>query len=140
MIFDQYTLSNDVLVSLIDGVDRQESRGDCDSLFVRKALLVVALRVWVEKRLLDKCNKSPLDPNPEKNSLGNLIECIFPRNSPSLWDGPMTVTREFLCSKKTMLNQNSHYDAQSDPFEYAVNLRIGEIYDEIDEIKGAFEA
>lgn len=40
--------------------------------------------------------------------------------------------------KKTMLNQNDHFDSQILPFYYALNISIDDLKNEIVEIKDMF--
>ena len=67
------------------------------------------------------------------------VNVLLPRNSNSLLihEYP-NVTRTFLMSKKVMLNQNEHYQSQIIPFNYALNISLDELVNEINEIKERF--
>ena len=130
-------LGNDFLVGSIDGFD-----ASCISLTsfadraIQKMFLIVALRVWIEKQLYIYYPELFV-AGSERKTLGKLIKEAFDRGK---WRGKGNVTRGFLNSKKTMLNQNAHYKAQSSPFDFAINLSIADICSEIKEIKEMFES
>ena len=48
------------------------------------------------------------------------------------------LTKKKLMQKKTMLNQNDHFDSQILPFYYALNISIDDLKNEIVEIKDMF--
>ena len=54
------------------------------------------------------------------------------------WQGSKKVTKEYLNSKKTMLNQSSHFKAQPAPFDFVINLSIDDVRKEIEDIKSHF--
>lgn len=48
------------------------------------------------------------------------------------------VTKKKLMQKKTMLNQNEHFDSRILPFYYALNISIDDLKNEIRDIKDMF--
>ena len=63
---------------------------------------------------------------------------MFPRNAQKRWNGSENVTRKYLMSKKTMINQHNHYKSQILPFNYALNITLDELKKEILDIKSHF--
>ena len=66
------------------------------------------------------------------------IDYMFPKNNNIRWNGNSKVTRKYLMSKKTMINQHDHYRSQILPFSYALNLSLDELKNEIIDIKDTF--
>ena len=138
---NQDGLSNEILVDLIDEV----SKGTLDNndFYVNgfvKIIYLVALRVWIEKKLYENvCVNEDIKLSfCNKKRLSEKIDYIFPLNGKTLWTGSNKVNREFLMSKKVMLNQNAHSKDQITPFYYALNLTLFDIENEILQIKNAF--
>lgn len=132
------TLTNQYLVDLIDQKNDQEIQPTFIDMCIEKMILFVALRVWVEKRLMEGVTEDE-SKNLQGKLLGEKINYIFPRGGkPSRWNGSPAVNRSFLCSKKTMMNQHAHLTAQSMPFEFALNLSRADIDAEIQEFKTKF--
>ena len=136
-------LSNDRLADLIDHTDVCSLIGKDDFVetCLDKELVLIALRVWVEKQFYINMNgDSAYLQTPRGNTISNKIDYIFPRNGRSKWNGSSGVTRSFLMGKKVMLNQASHENAQSVPFEYALGLSAYEIQKTVEDIKNHFKA
>lgn len=133
-------LSNMHLIEAIDSFDLSKiSMDSFEMRSLQKIYYMAALRVWFEKQLYDNC-PSIFEDKPENNQIGQLIDRAFPFNKKkSPWKGPDTVTREYLNSRKTMLNQNAHASAQASAFDYAINLSINDLCAEIEDFKNKFE-
>ena len=70
-----------------------------------------------------------------RKQFGDKIKYIFNSNR---WNGSDKVTREYLMSKKVMLNQHIHQQSQIMPFYYSLNLTFDDIANEIIDIKNHF--
>lgn len=135
----QGTLTNQYLVDLINNKNDQEIQPTFIDMCIEKMILFIALRVWVEKRLMEGVAEDERK-NLRGKSLGEKVDYIFPRaGKPSRWNGSPAVNRSFLCRKKTMMNQHAHPTAQSMPFEFALNLSRADIDAEIREFKTKFK-
>ena len=134
----QGVLTNQYLVDLIDKKNDCKIQPTFIDMCIEKMILFIALRVWVEKRLMEGIAEDERR-NLQGKQLGEKIDYIFPRKGkPPQWDGSPAVNRSFLCSKKTMMNQHAHPMAQSIPFEFALNLSRADIDAEIREFKLKF--
>lgn len=132
-------LTNDFMVSLIDGFDVETITGGAFAeRCISKAILLTALRVWVEKQIFDLHGHDSRYLSKERTTLQEKIDYAFPRKGGGPWSGSPKVTRGYLMGKKVMLNQASHEAAQSIPFEYALNLSILDIEKTIQDVKAAF--
>lgn len=143
IVYKNSQLSNDKLADLIDYTDACSLIGKNDFVetCLDKELVLIALRVWVEKQFYINMNGDPAYLQAIKgNTISNKIDYKFPRNGKSKWNGSAGVTRSFLMGKKVMLNQASHENAQSVPFEYALGLSVYEIQKTISDIKDHFKA
>lgn len=129
--------TNEYLVSLIDGFgenfENKLFRENC----INKIIYLTAIRVWVEKQFWIN-NKE--DKNLHGKQFGEKVAYLFSEEKPQKWTGSSKVTRSFLMSKKVMLNQNTHVESQTIPFEYALNLSLDNLAKEIVEIKEAFSS
>lgn len=136
--YEERILSNSYLVDLIDGCLYSENAGlSFAERCINKMLCFAGCRVWVEKQIylgVPEEKKTEL----EGLQLGEKIDAVFPRNVDSAWAGSGSVNRPYLYSKKTMINQQLHLDAQGMPFEFAINLSEQDICSEIDDIVGHF--
>lgn len=132
-------LTNMHLIEAIDTFDQSViSQNSFELRSLQKIYYMAALRVWFEKQLYDNC-PSIFNEKPEENQIGQLIERAFPvKKKKSPWKGPSTVTRGYLNSRKTMLNQNAHASAQAAAFDYAINLSINDLCTEINDFKRRF--
>jgi len=54
------------------------------------------------------------------------------------WTGQAEINKEYLMSKKVMLNQNEHAKSQKEPFYYALSLSTDDIIKDIIDIKKHF--
>ncbi len=54
------------------------------------------------------------------------------------WTGKAQIKKDFLMSKKVMLNQNEHAESQKEPFYYALSISTDDILNDILEIKKHF--
>lgn len=137
--FEGESLDNDFMVSLIDNFDVKDiTDGTFAERCVSKAVLLTALRVWVEKQIFDCHGCDPQYLSQERTTLQQKIEYAFPREGNGPWSGSPKVTRGYLMGKKVMLNQASHEAAQPIPFEYALNLSILDVENTIQDIKSVF--
>lgn len=136
--YEDRTLSNDYLVELIDKCLYSDNDGlSFAERCINKMLCFAGCRVWVEKQIflgIPEEKKAEL----EGLQLGEKIDAVFPRNADSIWIGSEAINRPYLFSKKTMINQQLHPDAQGMPFEFAINLSEHDICSEVDEIVGRF--
>lgn len=134
-------LSNDQLVELIDAEALPSSDGKESFIesCLDKELSLIALRVWVEKQFYVQMGG---DLGYLKATSGKPVSAkinyIFPKGGASKWNGSKSVTRSYLMGKKVMLNQASHENAQSIPFEYALGLSAYEIQKTVKDIKAHF--
>ena len=134
--YEGYTLTNDYLVSLIDDLNEQTIINDTfEKNAINKILYMVAIRIWIEKKFYQN---SPTDESLHNKTFGEKIDYMFPRNNNIRWNGNSKVTRKYLMSKKTMINQHDHYKSQILPFSYALNLSLDELKNEIIDIKDTF--
>lgn len=126
--------SNDILVQDIENFS--DSVIDMDDFVLRsiqKIYYLIALRVWVEKRIYEEF---PELNDGKPHEIGGLIQLVGDR-----WErgrcssGQPGPSRQYLNSIKVMLNQNVHGLAQSAPFDYAVNLSCDRLCRKIREIK-----
>lgn len=134
-IYPDSQLSNSHLVESIDNFNLSSILiHSFEERTVQKIYLFIALRVWVEKQLYDNYPEL-FKTNNKQYQLGQMIREIFDQGS---WKGPKEVSKEYLMSKKTMLNQSSHFKAQSAPFDFVINLSIDDVRREIEDIKSHF--
>ena len=139
--YDGQLLSNDVLVGLIESagrgnlIEKQGFLGAC----LDKELVLIALRVWVEKQFYDAMSGDPGYSHATAGKpISAKIDYIFPKSGVSKWQGSADVTRSYLMGKKVMLNQASHENAQSVPSEYALGLSAYEIQKTVEDVKRHF--
>ncbi len=130
---DGINYSNDYLVDLIDNFN--ESTFQNISYLentANKIIYTAALRIWIEKQFFMESNN---DIGLHRKQFGDKIKYIFNSNR---WNGSDKVTREYLMSKKVMLNQHIHQQSQIMPFYYSLNLTFDDIANEIIDIKNHF--
>ena len=124
------------MVSLIDDLNEQTIINDTfEKNAINKILYMVAIRIWIEKKFYQN---SPTDESLHNKTFGEKIDYMFPKNNNIRWNGNSKVTRKYLMSKKTMINQHDHYRSQTLPFSYALNLSLDELKNEIIDIKDTF--
>ena len=128
-------LSNRYLIESINNFSSSLiSEDSFEERTVQKIYYFIALRVWVEKQLYD--NYPELFKTDNKQyQLGQMIHKVFDQGP---WKGSKEISKEYLMSKKTMLNQSSHFKAQSAPFDFVINLSIDDVRKEIEDIKSHF--
>lgn len=125
--------SNDYLINLIDNFDENTFQNiSYLENTANKIIYTAALRIWIEKQFFIESNN---DPGLHKKQFGDKIKYIFSSNR---WNGSNEVTREYLMSKKVMLNQHIHQQSQIMPFYYSLNLTFDDISNEINDIKKRF--
>lgn len=76
-----------------------------------KVLYLAALRVWIEKQFYD--NTDDREGLISKDFLGDKIVFMLDGNH---WTGQTAIRKDYLMSKKVMLNQNEHADSQKRTF------------------------
>lgn len=130
------TLTNEYFVGLIDNFEGNLSNGTFEINAINKILYLIGIRVWIEKRFY---LNSPSDLNLRNKTFGNKLNYIFPKNGNSKWLGSSKVTKAYLMSKKVMINQNCHYKSQILPFNYALNVSIDDLKNEISDIVSHFD-
>ena len=133
-------ISNDLFVEMINSFEPLLN----DSFLInsyKKVIYIAALRVWVEKQVRDLIVRYPdlLDEFSSETTLVNRISVLLKRDGTCTAPIPENLSRSLLMSKKVMLNQGIHYQSQVMPFAYALNISLGELNQEILEIKTFFE-
>lgn len=135
LIYDSKNLDNEYLADLIEQFSETTFYNEnFENNAKNKIIYVAALRVWLEKQFF---LKHPNDTGLHNKKLGQKIMYLFGTN-PIRWSGNQNITKEFLMSRKVMLNQHDHYKSQIIPFHYALSLSLDEIKTEILEIKNMF--
>lgn len=134
-------LTNEYFVNLIENFSPDDINNMTFSQNTfNKIIYMCAIRVWIEKKFYEaiKEDRETLRKITGKQ-FSEKVNVLLPRNSSSLLihEYP-NVTRTFLMSKKVMLNQNEHYQSQIIPFNYALNISLDELVNEINEIKDRF--
>lgn len=135
-------LTNEYFVNLIDNFNSNDINNMTFSQNTfNKIIYMCAIRVWIEKKFYEAIKE---DEEAIRKISGKQfsekVNVLLPRNSNSLLINQYpNVTRTFLMSKKVMLNQNEHYQSQIIPFNYALNISLDELINEIKEIKERFE-
>lgn len=129
-------LTNEYFVNLIENFSPDDINNMTFSQNTfNKIIYMCAIRVWIEKKFYEaiKEDKETLRKITGKQ-FSEKVNVLLPRNSNSLLihEYP-NVTRTFLMSKKVMLNQNEHYQSQIIPFNYALNISLDELVNEIKE-------
>lgn len=134
--YDGVNLTNDYFVSLIDNLDDNSiSNGSFEQNAIDKIFYMTGIRIWIEKQFY---LNNPNDTSLCGKTFGKKLEYMFPRNAQKRWNGSENVTRKYLMSKKTMINQHNHYKSQILPFNYALNITLDELKKEILDIKSHF--
>ena len=130
---DGYNYNNDYLFNLIEQYD--ETTLDNTNYIentANKIIYTAALRIWIEKQFYDITNN---DPSLHEKEFGPKINDMFENGR---WTGSSKVTKEYLMSKKVMLNQHIHQKSQEMPFYFALNLSLDDVAKEIADIKEHF--
>ena len=130
------TCNNTELVNIIDTFDDETTNiANIDSVVnsSNKILYLAALRVWIEKQFYD--NTDDKNGLIKQNFLGDKIKFMLDNNH---WTGKAQIKKDFLMSKKVMLNQNEHAESQKEPFYYALSISTDDILNDIVEIKKHF--
>ena len=141
-VIDSTNLSNHILYKNIDtyaGIAKNDFYADS----FQKVLLLLSLRVWIEKSLYDLIPSSDSQRQTDFLSAQNLNKKLsIVSNLRGNYSVDLLVLnhidKEEIVSKKVMLNQNSHFYSQVMPFAYAINLSLDDIDKEIKEIKKVF--
>lgn len=126
--------TNDYLVNLIDSFNSSTFQNE--SFLINTANKIIynaAIRAWIEKQFYDNLNG---DVNLKEKLFGEKVRYVFDGNR---WTGSSKVTKEYLMSKKVMLNQQVHSQSQKMPFYYSLNLTFDDITKEIIDIKNHFD-
>lgn len=134
--------SNDYLADLIEHFNIASIRyGTFYQNIASKSLHLIALRVWVEKKMYDGLVALGDTTNLKKlrtRMLNSKINLLLPKNSPSLLPCYANLTRQKLMKNKSMLNISDHFESQIMPFYYAMNISFDSLADEINQIKQLF--
>lgn len=131
---DGINYKNDYLVDLIDKFDDDTFKNiSYLENTANKIIYTAALRIWIEKQFYDVSHN---DAQLHEKQFGPKIKYIFSGNR---WKGSTKVTREYLMSKKVMLNQHIHQSSQIMPFYFTLNLTYDDISKEILDIKEHFK-
>lgn len=130
---DGICYTNDYLVDLIDNfnVDTFQNESYLNNT-ANKIIYNAAIRAWIEKQFWDNLNG---DTGLVGKQFGDKVKYVFNGNR---WNGSPNITKEYLMSKKVMLNQQVHSKSQKMPFYYSLNLTFDDISKEILDIKGHF--
>ena len=131
---DGINYTNDYIANLIDNFDEATFHNiSYLENTANKIIYTAALRIWIEKQFYLISNN---DDGLHRKQFGPKIRYMF---TGSRWKGPAKVSKEYLMSKKVMLNQHIHQQSQRIPFYYALNLTLDDISKEIKDIKEHFE-
>ena len=129
-----YNFSNDFLFEIIDKFDENSI---CNTNYIEntanKIILTASLRIWIEKQFYLITNN---DSNLHNKEFGEKVKYLFTKKR---WSGPTKVTKDYLMSKKVMLNQHIHQKSQEMPFYFALNLSLDDVVKEIIDIKNHFK-
>ena len=135
------SLSNYYLINLIDSfasISRTDFYTDC----FEKIKYLLALRVWLEKKLYDLIPASDSLRQSDFIRVHTLQEKINILKNVRKYGSDLFVVNkldaESITSKKVMLNQNLHYYSQVQPFAYAMNISLDDLTREINELKAIF--
>lgn len=125
--------TNDYLVNLIDTFTPSTFQNESYlNNTANKIIYNAAIRAWIEKQFYDNLNG---DANLTGKLFGEKVRYVFSGNR---WTGSTKVTKEYLMSKKVMLNQQVHSKSQKMPFYFSLNLTFDDITKEIIDIKNHF--
>lgn len=125
--------TNDYIADLIDNFNDDTFKNiSYLENTANKIIYTAALRIWIEKQFYLISNN---DAGLYEKQFGPKIRYMFEENG---WKGSYNVTREYLMSKKVMLNQHIHQQSQIMPFYYSLNLTLEDIAKEIIDIKEHF--
>lgn len=130
---DGYDYNNEYLFNLIEQYD--DTTLDNTNYIentANKIIYTAALRIWIEKQFYDITNN---DISLHGKEFGPKIQYMFENGR---WTGSTKVTKEYLMSKKVMLNQHIHQKSQEMPFYFALNLSLDDVAKEITDIKNHF--
>ena len=134
--YENVNLTNEYFVSLIDNLDNNfVYNKSFEQNAIDKIFYMTAIRIWIEEKFYQN---NPNDNSLNGKTFGEKIEYMFPKNGQTRWKGSSSVTRKYLMSKKTMINQHNHYKSQILPFNYALNITLDELKNEILDIKNHF--
>ena len=135
--YEGVNLTNEYFISLIDNLNENSINNDSfEQNAIDKIFYMTAIRVWIEKQFYEN---NPNDTSLNGKTFGKKLEYMFPRNEQKRWNGSENVTRKYLMSKKTMINQHNHYKSQILPFNYVLNITLDELKKELLDIKAHFE-
>lgn len=133
---DKNKLSNYKLINLIDEF-KTSKHEDFYKNSYNKIKYLVAIRVWVEKKLYETIDSTDLNKQKDyfkQHTLESRISYIMSKNG-NIKINDKCITREQLMCKKVMLNQGIHFNSQIAPFSYAINLSLDDLEKEINNIK-----
>ena len=129
-----YDYENNYLADLIDNFNEDNFNNiNYIENTANKIIYTAALRIWIEKKFYENTSN---DPSLHGKEFGPKINYMFEGNR---WTGSVKVTKEYLMSKKVMLNQHIHQKSQEMPFYFALNLSLDDVSKEIIDIKEHFE-
>jgi len=135
------TLTNHKLVNLIDSFTTF-TKSDFYSNCFNKIYYLLALRVWLEKKMFELIPESEVTRRSDYLAKYTLQEKIEILRKTSTYGTNLfeenDIMPETIVSKKVMLNQNLHYYSQVQPFAYAMNMSLDDIKNEINELKAMF--
>jgi ABC-type cobalamin/Fe3+-siderophores transport system ATPase subunit len=135
-------LTNEYLVGLIDtpNITNDSSFEKCTA---NKVVYMAAMRVWIEKKLYAFIRS--IKGAKGNELLNKFINKDTMMEKLTLCEGALGFDNYFpkyshtsIMMKKTMLNQNAHYKSQIIPFNFAINISLDELKQEIEEIKEMF--
>ena len=134
--YENVNLTNEYFVSLIDNLDNNfVYNKSFEQNAIDKIFYMTAIRIWIEEKFYQN---NPNDNSLNGKTFGEKIGYMFPKNGQTRWKGSSSVTRKYLMSKKIMINQHNHYKSQILPFNYALNITLDELKNEILDIKNHF--
>lgn len=133
---DKLGLHNDDLVKLIDDFDMEFPSNSFEIQSLYKIVYLTALRVWLEKRMLDNFDKEFKNTFNGKQLYPKIIHFFANKDK---WIHNLDVKKENLLRKKVFLNQNVHYKSQIIPFHYVLSISCDDLVNEILELKELFK-
>ncbi|MCM1260776.1 MAG: hypothetical protein NC182_06560 [Prevotella sp.] len=135
-------LNNDYLLNLIENTS-VTYKNSFEENTITKILYICGIRVWIENKIRNfiLSLNGPQKSNISKsfNSKNTTLERLNVVQSMSEFKNmfPNYLSERFMM-KKVMLNQDSHYKSQIIPFNFAMNISLDDLINEIAEVKTIF--
>lgn len=135
-------LGNKYFIDLIDNFNIKNNSSFIDNT-ITKILHLCGIRVWIEKRIYDFIESLPdtdkqnyLEKYKKENLAFKRCKLVWDLNEFKMFY--QNFNKESLMIKKVMINQDLHYKSQITPFNYAINISLDNLKQEINDIKNLF--